>query len=104
METKRTSTSRKVSTDRSGLQKIQKFQKSTELLLRKTPFARLVRDVLHRQMPDARMSATSAEIMQEATEAYLVGLLEDANLLAIHGNRKTVSPKDIVLAHMLRDD
>ncbi len=60
-----------------------RYQKSTELLLRKLPFQRLVR---------------------EACEVYLVGVFEDSNLCAIHAKRVTVFPKDIQLARRIRGE
>ena len=45
-----------------------------------------------------RMLAMAVYILQWATEVYLVGLLKDVNLIAIHTKRVTIMPKDIQLA------
>ena len=42
--------------------------------------------------------------IQEATEAYMVGLFEDTNLCAIHAKRVTIMPKDIQLARRIRGE
>ena len=42
--------------------------------------------------------------IQEATEAFAVGILEDANLCAIHAGRVTIMPKDIKLAQRIRGE
>ena len=42
--------------------------------------------------------------LQEASEAYLVGLFEDTNLCAIHAKRVTIMPKDIQLARRIRGE
>ena len=83
--------------------------KSTELLIRKAPFQRLVREVLQdleREMglKDMRLQSTAVLALQEATEAYLVGLFEDAHLCAIHAKRVTLMPKDINLARRIRGE
>ena len=89
-----------------ALREIRRYQKSTELLIRKLPFQRLVRetivDVTGRD--DYRLGHGAAEALQEASEAYLVGLFEDANLCAIHAKRVTIMPKDIQLARKIRGE
>ena len=88
-----------------ALQEIWRYQKSTKLLLRKLPFQRLVRE-LAQDLGKMTIRFQSGAIMalQEASEAYLVGLLEDANLCAIHTKRVTIMPKDIQLAHHIRGE
>ena len=82
-----------------ALQEIRQYQKSTELLIRKLPFQRLVRE-LAQDLSKVNIRFQSGAIMalQEASEAYLVGLLKDANLCAVHAKRVTIMPKDIQLA------
>ena len=76
-----------------ALMEIRKYQRSTDLLLRKLPFARLVKEILrdHYARPgvEYRWQATALLALQEATESYLVSLFEDANLCAIHGETKS---------------
>ena len=87
-----------------ALREIRRYQKSTELLLRKLPFQRLVREVASEFKADLRFQATAIAALQEATEAYMVGLFEDSNLCAIHGKRVTVMPKDLQLARRIRGE
>jgi len=90
-----------------ALREIRKYQKSTELLIRKLPFQRLVRErmqqLAHSNI-DFRYQANAMAALQEAAEAYLVSLFEDTNLCAIHARRVTVYPKDMVLARRIRGD
>ena len=88
-----------------ALHKIQRYQKSTELLIRKLPFQRLVREIAQ-DLGKINIRFQSGTIMalQEASEAYLVGLLEDSNLCAVHAKRVTIMPKDIQLARHIRGE
>ncbi len=70
---------------------IRKYQKSTELLIRKLPFQRLVREIAQDFKTDLRFQSSAILALQEASEAYLVGLFEDTNLCAIHAKRVTIS-------------
>ncbi|KAF5778922.1 putative histone H3/CENP-A, histone-fold protein [Helianthus annuus] len=67
-----------------ALREIRKYQKSTELLIRKLPFQRLVREIAQDFKTDLRFQSSAVAALQEASEAYLVGLFEDTNLCAIH--------------------
>jgi histone H3 len=87
-----------------ALREIRRYQKSTELLIRKLPFQRLVREIAQEFKTDLRFQATAVLAIQEAAEAYLVGLMEDTNLCAIHAKRVTVFPKDIQLARRVRGE
>ncbi|VDM82753.1 unnamed protein product [Strongylus vulgaris] len=116
-----------------ALREIRRYQKSTELLIRKLPFQRLVREIaqdfktdlrfqssalLIRKLPfqrlvreiaqdfktDLRFQSSAVMALQEASEAYLVGLFEDTNLCAIHAKRVTIMPKDIQLARRIRGE
>ena len=87
-----------------ALREIRRYQKSTELLVRKLPFQRLVREIAQEFKPDLRFQSTAVLALQEATEAYLVGLFEDTNLRAIHAKRVTIMPRDMQLARRIRGD
>ncbi|XP_014827620.1 PREDICTED: uncharacterized protein LOC106906734 [Poecilia mexicana] len=78
--------------------------KSTELLIRKLPFQRLVREIAQDFKTDLRFQSSAVMALQEASEAYLVGLFEDTNLCAIHAKRVTIMPKDIQLARRIRGE
>ena len=112
-----------------ALREIRRYQKSTELLIRKLPFQRLVREIAQdfkvRPSPlfrtylfwkyinslvaspfqtDLRFQSSAVMALQEAAEAYLVSLFEDTNLAAIHAKRVTIQPKDLALARRLRGE
>ncbi|KAF7028742.1 LOW QUALITY PROTEIN: hypothetical protein CFC21_040610 [Triticum aestivum] len=87
-----------------ALGEIRKYQKSTELLIRKLPFQRLVREIAQDFKTDLRFQSSAVSALQEAAEAYLVGLFEDTNLCAIHAKRVTIMPKDIQLARRIRGE
>ncbi|KAF8974471.1 histone H3 [Flammula alnicola] len=93
-----------------ALREIRKYQKSTDLLLQKLPFSRIVREITQemttdtnfRNSADLRWQSSALLALQEATEAYLVHLFEDANLCAIHAKRVTIMTRDIQLARRIR--
>ncbi|KAJ3235311.1 centromeric DNA-binding histone H3-like protein cse4 [Chytriomyces hyalinus] len=91
-----------------ALREIRKYQKSTDLLLRKLPFQRVVRDVVASFTADyddnstLRLQSSAILCLQEAAEAFLVHLFEDSNLCAIHAKRVTIMQKDIQLARRIR--
>jgi histone H3 len=88
-----------------ALSEIRRFQKSTELLIRKLPFQRLVREIAQDLgANDYRFQSAAVGALQEAAEAYLVGLFEDTNLAALHAKRVTIMPKDIQLARRIRGE
>ena len=86
-----------------ALREIRAYQASTDLLLRRLPFARLVREIQQQMSRVAfRWQGTAILALQEAAEAHISSLFEDANLCAIHGKRVTVMPKDMQLARRIR--
>ncbi|KAF8471935.1 histone-fold-containing protein [Kalaharituber pfeilii] len=94
-----------------ALREIRRYQKSTELLIRKLPFSRLVREITADFgsvmvdagfQPNLRWQSTAIQALQEAAEAYMVHLFEDANLCAIHAKRVTIMQKDLQLARRIR--
>lgn len=103
-----------------ALREIRKYQRSTDLLIRRLPFQvccyllpadhgwgvgqRLVREIAQEFKSELRFQATAIMALQEAAEAFLVSLFEDMNLSAIHAKRVTVMPKDLQLARRLRGD
>ena len=87
-----------------ALREVRRFQKSTDLLIRKAPFQRLVREVAQDFKSDLRFQSTAVLALQEAAEAYLTGLFADTNLCAIHAKRVTIMPKDMQLARRIRGE
>lgn len=85
-----------------ALREIRRYQKSTDLLIRKFPFQRLVREIALNYKSDLRFQGTAILALQEASEAYLVELFEDTNLCAIHAKRVTIMVKDMRLARRIR--
>ena len=73
-----------------ALREIRRYQKSTELLIRKLPFQRLVREIAQDFKSDLRFQSSAIGALQESVEAYLVSLFEDTNLCAIHAKRVTI--------------
>ena len=87
-----------------ALKDIRHFQGSTALLIRKLPFQRLVREIAQDFKTDLRFQSAAVLCLQEAAEAYLVRLFDDANLCAIHARRVTIMPKDLFLARRIRGE
>lgn len=87
-----------------ALREIRKYQKGTQLLISKLPFHRLVREVAEGFKTDLRFQSHAVLAIQEASEAYLVGLFEDTNLCAFHARRVTITPKDMQLARRIRGE
>ena len=93
-----------------ALREIRKYQKSTYLLICKAPFQRLVREIYGDVASTSHVSSgyrwqgSSILALQEASEAYHVGLFEDTNLCALHSKRKTIMPKDIQLAQRIHGE
>jgi len=85
-----------------ALREIRRYQKSTNLLIRKLPFQRLVREISQDFKTDLRFQSSAVLALQEAAEAFLVGLFEDVNLCALHAKRVTIMPKDFILARRIR--
>ena len=97
-----------------ALREIRCYQRSTENLIKQTPFQKLIREISqeYRICPDGpgtpsvqvRFQSTAIAALQEATENYIVGLFEDVNLLAIHARKVIIMPRDIRLALRIRGD
>ena len=104
--------------DGGSLGAIRHFQKRTDLLIRKLPFQRLVREVAQdviensslrgyffaNQGDNIRFQSSAIMALQESAGAYLVGLFEDTNLCAIHAKRVTINKKDMLLAQRIRGE
>jgi len=74
------------------------------MLLPRAPFQRLVRSIVSDMDHELRFQSHALVALQEATEAYIVGVFEDTNLCAIHAKRQTVMKKDMELARRIRGD
>ena len=87
-----------------ALSEVRRYQVSTELLIRKLPFQRLIREIAQDYMTILHFQSSTLMALQEASEAYLVGLFKDANLCAIHAKRVTIMPEDIQLARRIHGE
>ncbi|KAL4437340.1 hypothetical protein ABPG75_004479 [Micractinium tetrahymenae] len=91
-----------------ALQEIRKYQRqgkdATRHLIPKAPFWRFARELLGAYRDNYRWSVQGVLALQEAAEAYLVGLFEDTQLCSIHAKRVTIMVKDMQLAKRLRGD
>ncbi|GFH45240.1 hypothetical protein CTEN210_01714 [Chaetoceros tenuissimus] len=87
-----------------ALREIRRYQKSVDLLIRKWPFQRLVREIAQEFKMDLRFTPTAMLALQEAAEAYIVGVFEDTNLCAIHARRVTIMPADMQLARRIKGE
>ena len=87
-----------------ALREIRRYQKSSELLIRRMPFQRLVREIAQTHNPYMRFQSGAILALQESAEAYLMGLLEDSNLCTIHAKKVTIMPIDIQLTRRIRGE
>ena len=94
-----------------ALREIRRYQKSTDLLIKKAPFQRLVKEIVTDDdfrvggvTVDWRFQTHALKALQEAVEAYLTSLFEDTNLCCIHAKRVTIMQKDMQLAVKIRGD
>ena len=105
-----------------ALREIRKYQKGTDLLIRKLSFQRLVREIAQDYKTESKISPSFFECiphipfsatlvrfqssamcaLQTAAEDFIIQLFEDANLCAIHAKRVTIMPKDLHLAARIR--
>ena len=77
-----------------ALRQIKKYQKSTELLIRKLPFQRLVKEVVVQMFQTQyRFQSTALLALQEASEEFLVRMFEMFNHIALHSNCQTIMSK-----------
>jgi histone H3 len=87
-----------------AIMEIKKYQKGTDLLIRKGPFQRLVREITDEMHQGLRFQSNALLALQEASEAYMITLFEDCNLCALHAKRVTIMPKDMALARRIRGE
>jgi histone H3 len=85
-----------------ALREIRKYQSSPDLLIPRYAFQCLIREITIQFKSDLRFQSAALECLQEAAEAFLVGLMEDTNLCAIHAKRVTIMVKDMLLARRIR--
>jgi histone H3 len=86
------------------LREIKKYQSTADLLMPRAPFQRLVREIGQSMSPAIRFRESSIEALQEASEAFIIGMMEDGLLCTVHANRVTLMRKDVALAERIRGD
>ena len=84
------------------MREIKKYQSGTEMLIRRLPFQRVVKEIIQKIREDLRLQSTAIMALQEVGEIYLVGLLEQSNLCTLHAKRVTIMLKDVQLARHIR--
>ena len=87
-----------------AIREIKRYQKSTELLIKKMPFQKLVKQIALDYKSEVRFQASAINALQEAAESYLIGVFQDTHLLAIHAKRVTIMAKDMILALRIRGE
>ena len=85
-----------------AIREVKRYQNSTELLIKRLPFQRLVKGIAQEFKSDLRFQSSAVLALQEAAESYMVSLFQDTNLCAIHAKRVTIMPKDMQLARRIR--
>jgi len=92
-----------------ALREIRKYQKSTDLLIRRRPFSRLVKEICAQvcqdnNLRDKRFRKTAMEALQAAAEDYLTKMFSSAQCCAMHGGRTTIKVSDLRLLQQLNPD
>ncbi|CAB3406584.1 unnamed protein product [Caenorhabditis bovis] len=86
-----------------ALKEIRQYQRSTDLLISKAPFRRVILEIMNELFPNVgyRIQAEALAALQEAAEAFLVNVFESSQLLSSHAGRVTLRPNDIQLYRRL---
>ena len=86
------------------LKEIKQYQNSCELLIPNKTFQRVVKSISKQYNQEIKFQYSAIKALQEASEAFLIGMFEDGNLCSIHGNRITIMKKDLILAEKIRGE
>ena len=78
-----------------ALREIKRLQRSTDLLIPRLPFQRIVKEITHKINNDLRFSAQGLLALQEASESFVTGLFEDSYMCTVHAKRVTLMPADM---------
>ncbi|KAM0688019.1 hypothetical protein COBT_000722 [Conglomerata obtusa] len=95
-------TTRKFKPGAVAIREIRKYQKTTEMLLRRLPFQRFCREVASKYKPDCRFKLETLSAVQESMENFLTNVFEEANMCVKHCNRVTLMPKDLKLVYKMK--
>lgn len=85
-----------------AFREIKMYRNSSEFLIGKLPFQRLVREIARHLRNDLRFESAALGALQEASEMFVLGFMEDANLCAKHAKRVTLRVDDIKIVKRLR--
>ena len=86
-----------------ALMEIRQYQKSVEFLIRKLPFQRLIREIAQDFKVNLCFTSYVIFALQEASEVFLINLMEDTNLCMIHHGRITIVSRDFNLVMKLHE-
>ena len=81
-----------------------RYQKSTNLLIRKALHHHLIRESAQDFKSDMCFQSTAVFGVSSTSEAYIVGVFEDTNLCPIHAKRVTIMAKDSQLVCRVRKE
>ena len=81
-----------------ALREIRRYQRTTDFLIKKLPFSRLVREVLQDKDMNIRVTGGALEALQQATEDFIIKIFEHTNSCAIHAKRITIQPRVIIFS------
>jgi histone H3 len=84
------------------LREIRKYQSTAELLLPRAPFQRLVREIAQAKQSDIKFRPSALEALQEASEAFIIGMMEDGLLCTVHAQRVALMRRHLELAERIR--
>jgi histone H3 len=85
-----------------ALAQIRASQQIPDLLINKLAFQRLLREIFQEIDPEMRIQSSAVQALQEATEAFMISFMEDANLVAIQDKMVTVLPEHMRRAMKIR--
>lgn len=86
-----------------AMNEIMKLQRTTNLLIPRLPFQRVIREILQQNGTDLRVQSLAIDALRESSEMYLVQMFSDALLCMIHAKRVTLHIRDIHLLKALAE-
>ncbi|KAH0793145.1 histone H3 [Histomonas meleagridis] len=86
------------------IKEVMRYQREINFLIPKAPFRRVVREIAEKINPTIKFNERALQALQEASEAFIVGTMEDGVLCTIHASRVTLMKKDVELAKRIKGD
>ena len=87
-----------------ALREVHKMQRTSHLLIPRSPFQELIREIAMSYKADLRFQREALLAIQEAAESHLVSIFQHTQNMAVHGGRKTIQDRDLTLAIHVRDN